>query len=146
MAPSDIASCSCCSTSCDLVSRHGATLCHDPNTSTTPAERYTDKLIQSGNLMNFDQSQNSNLNTSLERPSQELLNAYFSFEIGHSKQKLWPLKDSYQNSSLFQKKYFHAPTILTSIFSSRSCLRPLATRTCWHGNRIGIQGVEDETL
>ncbi len=37
----------------------------------------------------FDQSQNSNLNTSLERHSQELLNAFFSFEIGHSKVKLF---------------------------------------------------------
>ncbi len=32
-------------------------------------------------LLKFDLSQNSNLNTPLERPSQELLNAYFSFEI-----------------------------------------------------------------
>ncbi len=39
-------------------------------------------------LMDFDQSQNSNLNTSLERPSQELLNAYFSFETRHPKLKL----------------------------------------------------------
>ncbi len=36
----------------------------------------------------FDPSKNSNLNTSLERSSQELLNAYFIFEIGPSKHKL----------------------------------------------------------
>ncbi len=39
-------------------------------------------------LKDFDQSQNSNLNTSLERPSQELLNVYFSLEIEQSKHKL----------------------------------------------------------
>ncbi len=32
-------------------------------------------------LEDFDQSQNSKLNTLLESPSQELLNVYFSFEI-----------------------------------------------------------------
>ncbi len=39
-------------------------------------------------LMNFEPSQNSNLNTSLERPFKELLNGYFSFEIRQSKCKL----------------------------------------------------------
>ncbi len=34
--------------------------------------------------MDFDLLQNSKQNTSLERYSQELLNAYFSLEIGHS--------------------------------------------------------------
>ncbi len=44
---------------------------------------------------------NTNLNTSFERPSQELLNAYLSFEIGQSKQKLQDLKVSHQ------MPYFH---------------------------------------
>ncbi len=39
-------------------------------------------------LTDFDQQQNSNLNTSFEWPYQELLNEYFSFEIEQSKHKL----------------------------------------------------------
>ncbi len=39
-------------------------------------------------LTDFDFTQNSDLNTSLKRPSQELLNTCFSFEIGRSKHKL----------------------------------------------------------
>ncbi len=44
------------------------------------------------NLRNFDQSQIFDLNTPSDRPYQELLNACFSFEIGQSKLKLWPLQ------------------------------------------------------
>ncbi len=36
----------------------------------------------------FERTLKSNLNTSLERPSQVLLNAYFNFEIGRSELKL----------------------------------------------------------
>ena len=43
-------------------------------------------------LTDFNHSQNSNLNTSFEVLSHELLNACFSFEIGHSKLKLKVLK------------------------------------------------------
>ncbi len=43
-------------------------------------------------LVYFDQTEIANLNISSERPSQELLNVCFSFEIGHSKLKLWALK------------------------------------------------------
>ncbi len=38
--------------------------------------------------IDFDQSQNTILSTQFERPLQELLNGYFSSEIGLSKHKL----------------------------------------------------------
>ncbi len=38
-------------------------------------------------------SQNQDLSTSLERPYEELLNALISFEIRHSKLKLWVVKE-----------------------------------------------------
>ncbi len=37
------------------------------------------------NLVDFDQSQISNVNTSLKRPFKKLLNAYFSFKFGQCK-------------------------------------------------------------
>ncbi len=40
----------------------------------------------------IEPSQNQDLSTSLERPYKELLNACFSFEIRHSKLKLWVVK------------------------------------------------------
>ena len=42
----------------------------------------------------IDPSQNQDLNTSLERSYKELLNALISFEIRHSKLKLWAIKES----------------------------------------------------
>ncbi len=43
-------------------------------------------------LVDLDPEQNTKLNTSSERPIKKLSNACFSFEIGHSKLKLWALK------------------------------------------------------
>ena len=46
----------------------------------------------------IDSSRNRDLSTSLERSYKELLNASFSFEIRHSKLKLWAVKvDLIQN-------------------------------------------------
>ncbi len=42
----------------------------------------------------IDLSQIFDLNTPPDRPCQELLNEYFSFEIGNCILKLWPLKHS----------------------------------------------------
>ncbi len=41
----------------------------------------------------FDSTKIPILSTYFESPYKELLNEYFSFEIDHSKLKLWTLKD-----------------------------------------------------
>ncbi len=60
-----------------------------PNTSYR-LSKVTTKIatLRFVNLEGFCPSQHSNLNTSLERPYKELLNAYFSFENGQCKHKL----------------------------------------------------------
>ncbi len=50
------------------------------------------KKIRFFGLVKVDLSQIFDLNTSSDRPCQELLNECFSFEIGNCILKLWPLK------------------------------------------------------
>ncbi len=49
-------------------------------------------MVFSQNLAIFDQIKIPTLNRLLERPYKELLNACFSFEIKHSKLKLYAFK------------------------------------------------------
>ncbi len=51
-------------------------------------------MVQRQKLADMAASKVPDLNIPSERATKELQNACFNFEIGHSKLKLWPLKDT----------------------------------------------------